>query len=334
MSNLLQFLISEESPQVLARLRADPSLATYRDHEGIPLLHDACQLGRRQVVEAILASGESASVRTPSQRTPLHAAVKRWIDQDQWVTAMERDDWAAPESIVELLILNGADVDARTASGGTPLHIATVYGLAGAVQVLLRAGADASVSDARGMTPLDLASQFGSEECADLLRRAPHGVGMNDEARLARVLVGTANNVMAGAHEALGQADMPPDIQALREIEGGRWQAWSIPAAILSGMNYYRGAHTPQESDRLLGALEPALDELLGRAEPFINLMGGYLQSAEEESVEANDGVLAFLAMRQMVAGTAWDHAGAISAGARLLTWMFENNCPGWWESA
>ena len=89
-----------------------------------------------------------------------------------------------------------------------------------------------------------------------------------------------------------------------------------------------------RRADRLLGALEPALNELLGRAEPFIALMGGYLQSAEEEGVEATDSVLALLAMRQMVTGTGWDQATSISAGARLLTWMFENNCPGWWEGA
>ena len=143
--------------EVKELLAAFPELVNARNQEGRTLLYGATFLGRKDVVELLLAYGADVNARkTGEDWTPLLYAV--FLEQG---------------AIVELLLANGADVNARFASGSTALHFAAARGRQDLTNSLLAKGADVNAKDNEGQTPLAVAEEEGHTELVELLKK--HG---------------------------------------------------------------------------------------------------------------------------------------------------------------
>ena len=111
---------------------------------GITSLHWAVELGRKDLVELLIARGVAINVKNSRGQTPLDIAIRR-----------NRED------IIELLITKGA----RTPS----IHMAVQAGALGGVKTFLEEGVDINLKDDRGNIPLHYAVEQGHKDIAEFL---------------------------------------------------------------------------------------------------------------------------------------------------------------------
>jgi ankyrin repeat protein len=133
------------------------SVATFSDDGWTPL-HLAAFFGHAKIVEALLARGADALVRSHNHNgnTPLHAALA-----------------GNHKMVAGLLIGAGTDVNAADAGGWRPLHLAASNSNLDLMKQLIAQGADVNAPNGEGLTPYALAQQKNHREAAGLLRR--HG---------------------------------------------------------------------------------------------------------------------------------------------------------------
>lgn len=108
---LIFALDADNSSEIKALLRANPTLSNVKAHNGrTPLLWAAIR-GNKEVAKMVLANGADLSVKTAAGWTPLLEAVG-YHDQE----------------MAELLLANGADVNAKANDGKTSLDVAKANG--------------------------------------------------------------------------------------------------------------------------------------------------------------------------------------------------------------
>ena len=115
-------------------------------------LFEAAEAGCKALVEQLLASGGSVSLRGRLGETALHHAAR-----------------GGEEEVVSLLIDRGAAINRRDLSGSTPLFYAAEAGRAKAAKLLLDQGADPNIEGRAAVTPLEAAVFNGNERLAGML---------------------------------------------------------------------------------------------------------------------------------------------------------------------
>jgi ankyrin repeat protein len=155
----------------------DPSLRG-GNKGGQGMLSAAVSAGRREAVEALIASGADVNARDDEGLAPLHIAVlKGRVDMASLLIAKGADPNAKDErlgdtplhfaavqgstEIAAWLIAKGADIEARNRFGSTPLHEAVVQGSQEIIDRLLAKGADVLARDNNGSSPLHYAAKAG-----------------------------------------------------------------------------------------------------------------------------------------------------------------------------
>ncbi|KAH8817140.1 ankyrin repeat-containing domain protein [Xylogone sp. PMI_703] len=125
------------------------------------LLHIACQMCNRDIVELIIARGAHPNLLDSFEWAPLHLVA-----------------WGGKTDIMRILIDAGAEIDIKAQghqqvhgmriiteySETTPLHEAAARGHLSAVEMLLRVGADPKVRCGRGCDALGAAAKRGNVE--------------------------------------------------------------------------------------------------------------------------------------------------------------------------
>jgi ankyrin repeat protein len=138
--------------KVQSMIKDNPGLVSNKDFLGRTPLYDAVRVGRKEVVELLLANHADINARDDRGLTPLHDAA----DSDY-------------KEGVKWLLANHADLDARDNAGGTPLHHAAKAGHAEVVNLLLGSHADVNARDNAGWTPLHYAADQDHKEVVELL---------------------------------------------------------------------------------------------------------------------------------------------------------------------
>ena len=144
-------------------LKADPKLAGSTCWNGLPALHCAVTLDRREMVKLLLDKGCDPDIRSKSGTT----------GHNDGTALLAAAFWGRPE-IAATLIQRGAKVNATAAKGVVPLHEAARMGQIEIAELLLKHGADVNAKDQDGTTPLDWATSYKEiTEMMKLLRK--HG---------------------------------------------------------------------------------------------------------------------------------------------------------------
>jgi ankyrin repeat protein/serine/threonine protein kinase len=140
------------------------------------LLHNAAQIGFKELVQQLINNGANVVVRDSYQRTPLHYAATKEVAALLMLHINARDKYGntplhlaigdnRPET-VSFLIANGAKVNVENKKGYTPLHLAVQYVYLHSdiprarleiVYFLIANGAKVNVKDRNGQTPLHIA---------------------------------------------------------------------------------------------------------------------------------------------------------------------------------
>lgn len=128
------------------------------DKYGITPLKQACNVGSRRIVAALLEAGARRVGVTGDPDT----RPSPWDESLPELHLAARD---GDPSIVRLLLRDGADVAEVDRTGRTPLYWAAHFGRDAAVRVLLDAGADPNAPSGRGLSPLRMAAFGGHTGC-------------------------------------------------------------------------------------------------------------------------------------------------------------------------
>lgn len=135
-------LPDRQATDIVRRLLALGADVGEESSEFGPPLYEAARLPDVPgLIGILLAAGAEANYRTPSGRSPLHAAAEE-----------------GSPSTIAALVAGGAGVDAQDGSGRTPLHLAVEARRPANVAALLESGADARLRVPQGATPLHLAA--------------------------------------------------------------------------------------------------------------------------------------------------------------------------------
>lgn len=148
-------LIRQGTPQdVAAALKsgANPNAQT-ADGKHTPLVFVSeihmSETYRREMIDALIASGADIDRPAPNGDRPLHAAVRR-----------------GDQTLAQFYLDRGADLHALDAKGDTVLHIAAqtacIEGRTGMMEFLLAAGANSLLPNKAGQTPLQQAQSHES----------------------------------------------------------------------------------------------------------------------------------------------------------------------------
>jgi ankyrin repeat protein len=136
--------------EILARTGQYRYPLTHRNDRSETLLHAACDVDNREVIQYLLGIGMDINEATSDGTTPLHyASGKR-------------------TNLTSFLIKRGADIHAVEVRGRTALHDACTSGSLVSVDALVAAGADIHSLDKRQETPLTCAALRGRH---DIVRR-------------------------------------------------------------------------------------------------------------------------------------------------------------------
>jgi len=131
----------------LLKKRGKSTIGRARDPNGIPLLHVAVSLGRKDCVETLVYYGADTNEVDSYGLTPLHHAASNCFDD-----------------IAKVLLENGADVNARERDTNcTASCAAATRGDLRLLQVLVENSANINLAERSGMTPLHWACQLGNE---------------------------------------------------------------------------------------------------------------------------------------------------------------------------
>ncbi len=160
------------------------------EYDSMPLLHLAASVGRKDIVDLLLAKGGDANARDNAGVTPLlgaailgHKNVVEFLltkgaevnarDKVYGFTALHYVVSIGRKDMADLLLASKADINAKAKNGATPLYSAALHCRKDMVELLLAKGADVNASDNVGVSPLSLALGLGLTEVAAVLRR--HG---------------------------------------------------------------------------------------------------------------------------------------------------------------
>ena len=173
--------------KVKKMLETDPSLAQSRDENGLSVILKATYYGKRDVVEALLASGVELDI-FEAAATGQTARVRTLIEQDPALVNSYSTDGFAPLSLavffghpetVDALLAAGAEVSApsRETMKLTPLASALAAGHNQIARTLIEHGAQVNAKGASDVTPLHTAAARGNIEAATFLLE--HGADIN-----------------------------------------------------------------------------------------------------------------------------------------------------------
>jgi len=168
-------------------LRAEPSLAQSKDQNGVSVILKATYYGKRDVVEALLASGIELNL-FEAAATGQTDRVKALIAEDaSLVSAYSPDGFTALSlsaffghaETVSALLAAGAPVNAasRETMKLTPLASAMAVERNDIARSLIDRGADVNAKGENDVTPLHTAAARGNLESAKLLLE--HGADIN-----------------------------------------------------------------------------------------------------------------------------------------------------------
>ena len=150
----------------ILRLLAAGAEVNVVDEYGRTPLKQACTLGSRRIVAALLESGARRVGATTG-------SLPGWDSPPELHLAATAGD----PGVIRMLIHYGADPAEIDSAGRTPLYRAAVNGQTEAIRTLLDTGADPRAGCQRGRCPLRAAAYHGHEACASLLLEA--GVDVN-----------------------------------------------------------------------------------------------------------------------------------------------------------
>jgi len=139
---------------------ANPQNVNERGEDGLTPLMVAARLGRRDVVEALIAAGADVQARDELGLTPLFHACHD-----------PQADCGHPD-VVEALLAAGADREARIGYGVRPLMFAAGHGEAAVVDTLLKAGADPMARNEGGRTALMMVKDRDYVDVINILHEA------------------------------------------------------------------------------------------------------------------------------------------------------------------
>lgn len=173
--------------KVKEMLQADPALAQSRDEKGLSVVLKATYYGKRDVVEALLASGVELNV-FEAAATGQTERLRTLIEQDPALVNSYSPDGFAPLSLavffghaetVDVLLAAGAEVSApsRETMKLTPLASALAAGHNQIARTLIEHGAHVNAKGDNDVTPLHTAAARGNIEAATLL--LDHGADIN-----------------------------------------------------------------------------------------------------------------------------------------------------------
>ncbi|HET6979805.1 MAG TPA: ankyrin repeat domain-containing protein [Pyrinomonadaceae bacterium] len=173
--------------KVKEMLQADPALAESKDQNGLSVVLKALYYGKRDVVEALLASGVQLNVFEASA-TGQTDRVRSLIQDDPALVNSFAPDGFAPLSLavffghaetVDELLAAGAEVNApsRETMKLTPLASAMATAQNEIAKALINHGANVNAKAESDLTPLHTAAARGNIEAATLL--LDHGADIN-----------------------------------------------------------------------------------------------------------------------------------------------------------
>ena len=157
-------------------LRAEPALAGARNERGDTVLLAAAYMGRREVIDSLLAAGVEPTLWEACALGLKEKVVELLRRDPSAIGAYSHDGWTAlhlaaffgHRDLAALLLERGADVNARSksetfAQANTPLHAAAANRQLEVAQLLVARGADVNARDGSGFTPLALAANGRSD---------------------------------------------------------------------------------------------------------------------------------------------------------------------------
>ena len=220
--DFLQLIQSGDAAAVAAALENDPSLAEYRDAQGVSALLWSVYTGQRKV--SILLAAKLATLGIPldvfeaastGDEARLHAILSenasavQEFSSDGWTALHLAAAFGTPLSVGSL-IFRGARVDAisQNPQQNQPLHAALALGKnPSTIELLISHGADVNATQAGGFTPIFSAAAANRIDLAEMLME--HG---------------------ANPHHASDQGKTPADFA--REHGHAELAAWfdSLPA--------------------------------------------------------------------------------------------------------
>ena len=173
--------------KVKEMLQGDPSLAQSRDEKGLSVVLKATYYGKRDVVEALLASGVELNI-FEAAATGQTDRVRALIEHDPALVDSYSPDGFAPLSLaaffghpdtVDALLAAGAEVSApsRETMKLTPLASALATGHNQIARTLIEHGANVNAKGDTDVTPLHTAAARGNIEAATFLLE--HGADIN-----------------------------------------------------------------------------------------------------------------------------------------------------------
>lgn len=181
-------------------LAQKPELLSRQHNYGSDPLHLAALMGRKEIVELLLAKGANVNAkRQYGARSLLHATAEiknieplTPIGKQVDVNTINYSDWPAVHSaahcghkdVVELLLASGVAVDTKDKYGDTALHYATEVGAKEVVDLLLAKGAEVNTRDKKYYTPLHVGALLDQKEVVGLLLAKGAHVNAKDKSRL------------------------------------------------------------------------------------------------------------------------------------------------------
>ena len=161
---------------VLIERKSDP---TFKDNNGVTLLHYAAEGGNDVIIEKLLSLGVAIDSRSSDGATPMmiaacHGRLDAFsvlIERKSDPTLKDNNGWTllhysargGNDVIIEKLLSLGLDIDSRRSDGATPLMIAACEGRLDAFSVLIERKSDPTLKDNNGWTLLHYSARGGND---------------------------------------------------------------------------------------------------------------------------------------------------------------------------
>jgi len=155
----------------------------YRDSSGYPVITEAAESGRNEVVSTLISNGAIVNVKPDNGQTPLYTALncgykKRLVNiydprtgvYSVYLYPRSMKSADAYKKTIELLLERGADVNMKNGDGLTVLHLVSALGWEEMLSALIDRGA--KIDDRDEMlhyTPLHYAAGWGGPAVVELL---------------------------------------------------------------------------------------------------------------------------------------------------------------------